>query len=97
MKIGKRTNKRRILHTHFIDRLALINSLVSGVALFPQGIKVLSTGNSAGVSSVTAILIWINSLVWLAYGLHRGLISVVLSAVLNTIAATLLIIALTIY
>jgi uncharacterized protein with PQ loop repeat len=86
-----------MVHAHLIDRLALGNSVISGVALFPQAVKVMAAQSSAGVSLLTVVLIWLNSLVWLAYGLHRGLISVTISAVLNALATSLLLIGLLIY
>lgn len=93
MSIWIKKTTQRVIHTHFIDRLALGNSLVSGIALFPQAIKVFLVGSTNGVALLTAVLIWINSLVWLAYAIHRGLISVALSASLNVVASTLLLIS----
>jgi uncharacterized protein with PQ loop repeat len=83
-----------LFHSHFIDRLAFVNGLVSGVALYPQVWAVLSTGAVAGVSALTYALILINSLVWVAYAIHRGLISLGIASILNVVASSLLLLAL---
>lgn len=78
------------LHVHIIDRLAFANGILSGISMFPQAIQVMVTGQIAGISVVTSVIIWINSIVWLMYAIHRGLISITISSVLNVIASTLL-------
>ncbi len=81
------------LHHHFIDRLALLNGFVSGVALYPQVWAVLSSGSTAGVSLPTFLLILLNSIVWLLYALHRGLISLGIASVFNILASIILVCA----
>lgn len=82
-----------LVHHHFIDRLAFVNSLVSGVALYPQVYAVLSHGVTAGVSFFTYFLIFLNSLVWIMYAIHRGLLSLGVASVLNTLASGALVLA----
>lgn len=70
-------------HKHLIDRLAFFAGIVSGIALIPQVWLTLSTGTTAGVSFLTFFIIAVNSLVWLLYALHRGLIALGISSLLN--------------
>lgn len=86
-----------VLHHHFIDRLAFFNGVVSGIALYPQVWVVLRDGSVEGVSLLTFMIILLNSLVWVIYAVHRGLISLGLASILNTIASAILIITLAIY
>lgn len=88
--MGKEGKRKPVLHTHVIDRLAFVNGILSGISMFPQALQVITTGQVAGVSIITSVIIWINSIVWLAYALHRGLVSITISSVLNVIASTLL-------
>jgi uncharacterized protein with PQ loop repeat len=81
------------LHNHLIDRLAFVNGIVSGIALYPQVWTVLSTKSIDGVSLLTFLLILLNSLVWLMYSIHRGLISLALASIFNTIASGILVIS----
>lgn len=81
------------LHHHLIDRLALANGFVSGVALYPQVWTVFSSGSTTGVSLPTFLLILLNSIVWLLYALHRGLISLGIASVLNILASIILVYA----
>jgi uncharacterized protein with PQ loop repeat len=78
-------------HHHFIDKLAFVNGLVSGVALYPQVWAVFTYGSAAGVSLSTFIIILLNSFVWLAYSIHRGLISLGIASIFNLIASAILI------
>ncbi|SRR3989338_9615631 len=75
-------------HHHPLDRIAEINSIISGVALFPQLFKIISTGSIVGFSILTFSIIAANSLVWLAYALHRRLKPLLISAILNFVAAS---------
>ena len=79
-----------LLHHHLIDRLAFFNGLVSGIALYPQVWSALSHGNVEGVSALTYSLILINSLVWVIYAVHRGLLSLGIASLLNALASTIL-------
>lgn len=80
-----------VLHNHLIDRLAFVNGIISGIALYPQVFGVLANGSAAGVSLFTFLIIFINSFVWLAYSIHRGLISLGIASVFNLIASAVLI------
>jgi len=79
------------IHHHTIDRLAFINGFIAGIALYPQVWVVLANGSTAGVSTVTFGIIFLNSIVWLFYAIHRGLISIGIASVLNAVAGSILI------
>jgi hypothetical protein len=81
------------LHTHFIDRLALLTGFLSGFALYPYIYQVLFQGVDNNLSTVTLLLILCNNVVWIAYSLHRILVSLFIASSLSLVAAfTLLII-----
>jgi uncharacterized protein with PQ loop repeat len=82
------------MHHHFIDRLALINSIIAGVALFPQVWVTYATGSIAGISPLTFFIILLNNIVWLLYGIHRSLLSITVAAFLNVLASLALVFAL---
>lgn len=79
-----------LIHHHLIDRLAFFNGLVSGVALYPQVWNVVAQGTADGVSSLTYALILVNSLVWILYAVHRGLLSLGIASILNALASAIL-------
>ena len=80
-------------HFHWIDKLAFFNGLVSGIALYPQVYQAVVTSNFEGVSGLTYGIVLLNSVVWLAYSVHRRLLSLAIASALNIIAAfTLLIV-----
>lgn len=83
-----------VIHRHFIDRLAFVNSLISGVALYPQVWAVFHSGSAENLSAFTYTLILLNSLIWVLYAIHRGLLSLGLASVLNALASMTLLIAL---
>lgn len=74
-------------HSHFIDYLAVINSGISAIALFPQLIS-LGMGKSAdGLSSLSFSLIAFNSIIWLMYGVHRRTPPLIVSSIFNAMAS----------
>ena len=75
-------------HSHPIDRLADVNSIVSGIALYPQLFKIIFDDSIIGLSYVTFLIIAINSLVWIAYGYHRRSMPLLISSLLNLISST---------
>jgi uncharacterized protein with PQ loop repeat len=81
------------IHTHFVDKLAVVNGVVSGLALYPQVFKVLATGAYEGVSTATFAILLLNNIVWAVYALHRGLISLLIASILNILAAGVLLLA----
>lgn len=83
-----------LIHNHFIDKLAFINGFVSGVALYPQVWTVLTHGAPTGVSITSFLIILINSVVWVAYSVHRGLFSLGVASLLNTVASAILVFSL---
>jgi uncharacterized protein with PQ loop repeat len=78
---------------HWLDRIAIANGLFSGIALFPQVFKVVWTGDTAGLSLLSFSFIAVNSFIWLLYAMHRGLIALGISSVLNLLASLALICA----
>ncbi|MFH1621436.1 MAG: PQ-loop domain-containing transporter [Patescibacteria group bacterium] len=74
-------------HHHPIDKIAKINALLSGIALYPQLFKIIFTADVTGFSLLTYILIALNSLVWIFYAVHRKLVPLLISSVLNLLAA----------
>lgn len=80
------------VHHHFIDRLAFLNGFISGIALYPQVVTVLLTGSAEGVSFTTFSIIFLNSIVWMFYAIHRGLLSLGIASLLNAIASFILLV-----
>lgn len=80
------------VHNHVIDKLAFVNSLISGLALYPQVWFVLKTGSIANISLLTFTVILLNSVIWVMYAVHRGLLSLGIASLLNAIASGILII-----
>jgi uncharacterized protein with PQ loop repeat len=74
-------------HHHTIDYLADANSVISAIALYPQLFALLRNSDHAGVSSVSFILIAINSCIWFVYGVHRHAPPLVISSFANALAA----------
>jgi len=78
------------LHTHLIDKLAVLNGFVSGIALYPQIFNILVNEVPNNLSLITLLLIFFNNIVWLTYAIHRLLISLLIAASLNLIASGIL-------
>ncbi len=80
--------KPNVIHNHWIDKLALLNAVLSGVTLYPQLYLLLVTEiNSESISVLSFALILSNSIIWLWYGVHRGTYPLIISSALNAIAA----------
>jgi uncharacterized protein with PQ loop repeat len=79
-----------VIHRHLIDRLAFANGIISGIALYPQVWNVVTTGTVSGISAVTYLLILVNSLIWILYAIHRGLLSLGIASLLNAVASSIL-------
>lgn len=75
------------IHNHVIDKLAILVGFSSGLALYPQLYLILQARSFEGVSILSFAIIFINSIVWLAYSIHRGLFSLGISSILNMIAS----------
>lgn len=78
------------LHTHFIDKLAFINGIVSGVALYPQIFNIVYNHAPSSFSTLSLFVIVLNSVVWIVYALHRKLVSLFIASLLNATAALIL-------
>lgn len=78
-------------HNHPIDLLAEANSIVSGIALYPQVFKVLQTRQVADLAPTTFFIIFVTNLVWFMYAVHRRAFPIMLASVLNAISSGLLI------
>jgi uncharacterized protein with PQ loop repeat len=79
-------------HHHLIDRLAVLNGAVAGLALYPQIFFILSQGVVNTLSPLTLWLILGNNIVWTLYGVHRSIVSVTIAGVLSFFAAAILLI-----
>jgi uncharacterized protein with PQ loop repeat len=75
------------IHHHTIDRLAIGAGVLSGIALYPQVIYITTQGSVEGISLTMYAIIFLNSFVWLAYSIHRGLFSLGIASILNIIAS----------
>jgi uncharacterized protein with PQ loop repeat len=82
-----------IRHQHVIDKIAFVNGLISGFALYPQIWATFVSGSTDGISTLSFSLIFINSIVWFLYSVHRSLISLAITSILNCVASGLLVIA----
>jgi uncharacterized protein with PQ loop repeat len=78
------------LHTHLIDKIAVANGVLSGIALWPQVATSIFSPTSDGLSWLTFGIILVNSVVWSLYAIHRRLVALLLASLLNTLAATIL-------
>ncbi len=77
---------------HFIDRLAKINGVLTGLALYLQIIHAVAIQSTEGLSTTAFALIFINSLVWIAYARHRRLMPLLVSSSLNVVASAVLVV-----
>lgn len=78
------------LHIHWIDKIAIANGFVSGIALWPQVVETIYTQVTAGLSIWALSIIFANSLVWVVYAVHRRLISLAIASILNVFASFVL-------
>jgi uncharacterized protein with PQ loop repeat len=74
-------------HHHPIDQIGNINGLVSGITLYPQLFYAIYAKSIEGLSLLTFVLIFINSLVWVAYAVHRKLPALLISSALNAFSS----------
>lgn len=75
------------VHHHPIDILGELNGIISGITLFPQLYKAITSASLEGLSITTFVLIFLNSAVWIAYALHRKLSALFISSCLNAAAS----------
>lgn len=80
-------------HTHLIDRLAFVAGILSGIALLPQVIVTLMSGDVGGISLTTFLIIALNSVVWVLYAMHRGLLALGIASLLNFFFSAALVLA----
>lgn len=71
------------VHNHFIDRLAVVTGIASALALLPQVHVILQASSFEHFSPVTFIVIFCNSFVWLAYAVHRRLLTLAIPSIIN--------------
>jgi uncharacterized protein with PQ loop repeat len=79
-------------HHHFIDKLAVLNGVVTGLALYPQIYLIAASHVPNTLSPVTLWIILCNNIVWIAYGVHRSLASIAIAGVLSVAAAAILLV-----
>jgi uncharacterized protein with PQ loop repeat len=87
---GIREQLGLVKHNHPIDQLTIGASLLSGVALYPQVFKAFTTREVAGLAPSTFFFITISNIIWIGYGIHRKSLPLLISGVLNLIAAVLI-------
>jgi uncharacterized protein with PQ loop repeat len=80
-----------IKHQHTIDKIAFVNGILSGVALYPQVWSTLIQGSGEGLSVLSFLLIFINSIVWFLYAVHRSLLTLAITSILNGIASGIMV------
>lgn len=78
-------------HNHPIDLLAEANSIVSGIALYPQVFKVLQTRQVSDLSLTTFLIVFFTNIVWFTYAIHRRALPIMFASILNGIASAFLI------
>lgn len=84
-----------MVHNHWIDKIALLNALVSGITLYPQLFLLLTTdASSDNISALSFCLILSNSLIWFWYGIHHKTYPLIISSLLNTFASGVILILL---
>lgn len=74
------------IHNHLIDKLAVVTGTISAIALLPQVAQILNATSFEYFSPITFVVIFLNSIVWLAYAIHRQLISLALPSILNILS-----------
>lgn len=79
------------IHHHWIDKLAIIVGVTSGISLYPQVWNIV-TNQTQGISITTFCIIFMNSVVWLLYAFHRRLLSLMVASILNLLASSTVIV-----
>ncbi|MCK9361624.1 PQ-loop domain-containing transporter [Patescibacteria group bacterium] len=79
-------------HDHPIDRLTEAAALLSGVALYPQVFKIVTTRHVADLAPTTFFIMVITNTIWIAYGIHRKSIPLLISSTMNLVAASLIVV-----
>lgn len=85
--LGLRERLGLVKHNHPIDQLTVGASLLSGVALYPQVFKVFITKEVIGLAPSTFFILTVTNAIWIAYGIHRKSLPLMISGVLNLIAS----------
>ena len=79
------------IHHHWIDKVAFLNAIVGAIALYPQLYNLMTSNvRTENLSILSFSLIFLNSIVWLLYGIHRKISPLVISSVLNVVASGLI-------
>lgn len=76
---------------HRIDQLAAVNGVVTGLALYPQLFLAIKSGSVNDLSPWAFALIFTNSIVWVAYAMHRNIKPLAIASFLNAIASGLIV------
>lgn len=79
-------------HHHLIDKLSVLNGVVTGLALYPQIYLILTSHVANTLSPLTLWLLVINNIVWVLYGVHRSLASITVAGLLSGFAAATLLV-----
>ncbi|KAA0206993.1 hypothetical protein EDM68_00160 [Candidatus Uhrbacteria bacterium] len=79
-------------HNHPIDLLAEANGLLSGIALYPQVFKALTTRHVADLAPSTFFIMFVTNLIWFAYAVHRRALPIIIASIMNILAAGTLVV-----
>lgn len=74
-------------HRHPLDRLTEATALLSGVGFYPQLFKLYTTRQAADLAPTTFLIFTISNAIWIAYGIHRRALPILISSSLNLIAS----------
>lgn len=85
-------NKLFSKHNHPIDHLAEAASLLSGISLYPQAFKILTTKMVGDIAPSTYFIVLVTSFIWIAYGAHRKSLPLLISGSLNMVSSALIVI-----
>lgn len=77
-------------HHHLIDKLSVLNGVVTGLALYPQIYLILVSHVENTLSPMTLWLLVVNNIVWIIYGVHRSIVPVIVTGFLSGFAAVTL-------
>lgn len=79
-------------HHHLIDKLSVLNGVVTGLALYPQIYLILVSHVENTLSPMTLWLLVVNNIVWILYGAHRSIVSITVAGFLSGFAAVTLLV-----
>lgn len=82
---------------NFIDTLVIVAALSQTIIWLPQILKIFSSKNVEGISSLSILMIWITSIIWLSYGLYHKEKPLIISASGVSVCTTIILISIALY